>query len=138
MFAGQTRPLDDVAQARRQAQLAPPVTLPKLLTGLKVAADAPLGKGPSAHVLEGRQGDDRVRLYFDAQTGLLARMTVRISTPVGELPQQVDYKDYRTVDGVKLPFVLESNQGGQSTITTYREIKHNLPVDASVFAPQGK
>ncbi len=133
-FAGQVHPLDAVDEVRRDAQLAPPLTLPKLLTGLKVVADAPLTKG-TAHVVEGRQGDARVRLWLDAQTGLLARMTVRIPTPVGDLPQQFDYEDYRTVDGVKLPFVVKTNMGGEASTTTYSEIKNNVPVDDAQFAP---
>lgn len=132
-FAGQARPLDDVDDARRQAPLALPLALPKVLTGLKVVADAPLGKG-TAHVVEGRQGGALVRLWLDAETGLLARMTVRVPTPVGELPQQVDYEDYRAVDGVKLPFVVKTNQGGETSIARYSEIKHNLPVDDAAFA----
>ena len=144
-FAGQQRPLDDVDEIRRQAQLAPPLTLAKLLTGLKVRPDAKLEKGGSAHVLEGRQGDVRVRLWLDAQTGLLARMSVRIPTPAGDLPQQYDYEDYRVVDGVKLPFVVKNNRGGETSVTTYSAMKHNVPVDNAQFAqpkpaaaPQGK
>ncbi|MGZ3425807.1 MAG: c-type cytochrome, partial [Polyangia bacterium] len=136
-FAGQVRPNDAVDEVRRGAQFAPPLTLPKLLTGLKVVADAPLGKG-KAHVLDGRHGDARVRLWLDAQTGLLARMVVRIPTPVGDLPQQFDYEDYRTVDGVKLPFVVKTNMGGEASTATYSEIKHNLPVDNAQFAAPAK
>ncbi|MGZ3440459.1 MAG: c-type cytochrome, partial [Polyangia bacterium] len=136
-FAGQVRPNDAVDEVRRGAQFAPPLTLPKLLTGLKVVADAPLGKG-TAHVLDGRHGDARVRLWLDAQTGLLARMVVRIPTPVGDLPQQFDYEDYRTVDGVKLPFVVKTNMGGEASTATYSEIKHNVPVDNAQFAAPAK
>ncbi|HEX8953016.1 MAG TPA: c-type cytochrome [Polyangia bacterium] len=144
VFGGQARPLDNVDEIRRQAQFAPPATLAKLLTGVKVLADAPLDKG-SAHVLDGRHGDARVRLWLDAQTGLLARMSVRIPTPVGDLPQQFDYSDYRVVDGVKLPFVTKATMGGEVSVQTWTEIKHNAPVGDAAFAappppkaPQGK
>ncbi len=76
---------DDALETRREAQLAPPVTMAKLIDGLKVVADAPLPKG-TAHVLEGKQGELHVRLYFDAATGLLARVLSRATTPVGDLP----------------------------------------------------
>jgi zinc protease len=134
-FGGRSRPLDNVDEVRRQAQLAPPLTLPKLLTGLKVVADQPLDKGATAHVLDGRHGDARVRLWLDAASGLLARMTVRIPTPAGDLPQQFDFSDYRTVDGVKLPFVVKMTAGGETSTVTYAEIKHNLPVGDKEFAP---
>ena len=136
---------DDLADVRRDASLAPPLAWPKLFTGLKVVADAPLGKG-SAHVLKGKQGELGVRLWFDAQTGLLARVTVRQPTPVGDLAQQIDYEDYRVVDGVKLPFLVKQQKGGETSTETYSEIKHNAPVDEAQFAapketppaPQGK
>lgn len=133
-FAGQARPLDDVDDVRRQSQFAPPETLPKLLTGMKVLPDEPLDKG-TAHVIEGRMGETRVRLWLDAQTGLLARMSVRVPTPVGDLPEELDYSDYRVVDGVKLPFVVKFNEGGQPSTRTWTEIKHNVPVADGEFAP---
>jgi hypothetical protein len=132
-FGGRLMPLEGVASAQRDAQLAPPIGLPKLLTGLKVVADQPLGKDRSAHVLEGRQGDLRVRLWLDAQTGLLARVSVRQPTPAGDLPTETDYEDYRTVDGVKLPFLTKTNNAGELSSETVVEVKHNVPVDDKQF-----
>jgi hypothetical protein len=132
-FNGNARPQDNVEETRREAQFAPPLTFVALLTGTKVLADAPLDKG-KAHVLEGKQGDARVRLWFDATTGLLSRMTVRVPTPVGDLPQQVDYEDYRAVDGVKLPWVIKTNQGGETSTVKYSDIKHNAVIEDAEFA----
>ena len=136
-FGGRSMPLDSTASVQREAQLAPPLTLAKLLTGLKVVRDAPLAKG-TAHVIEGRQGELRVRLWLDAQTGLLARMTIRQPTPAGDLAEQIDYEDYRTVDGVKLPFVAKTNKGGHQSVETDSEIKHNVTVDNAQFAAPAK
>ncbi|HEY2743761.1 MAG TPA: c-type cytochrome [Polyangia bacterium] len=124
---------DDAVETRREAQLAPPVTMPKLIEGLKVVADEPLPKG-NAHVLAGKEGDLQVRLYFDAATGLLARVLSLAPTPVGDLPHQTDYEDYRTVDGVKLPFIDRERRGGHEFTQTYTEIKNNAPVDEKQFA----
>ena len=138
-FGGHTMPFEDTADLEREAQLAAPLTLPKLLTGIKALPDATVGKA-SAHVVDGRQGELRVRLFFDARSGLLTRMTVRQPTPAGDLAQMIDYADYRTVDGVKLPFRVETNKGGERSTDTVSEIKHNVPVDdAQLAAPaQGK
>jgi photosynthetic reaction center cytochrome c subunit len=135
MFGGHALPLESVAEVQREAQFAPPLTLAKLLTGLKVIADKPLGKDSTAHVIEGRQGELRVRLFFDAKTGLLSRMTIRQPTPAGDLPEQIDYADYRVVDGVKLPFSINQNRGGEQSIDTVTEIKHNTPVEPAQFTP---
>ncbi len=51
-----------------------------------------------------RPGRPPVRLYFDKQSGLLVRMVRYADTPVGRIPTQIDYADYREIDGVKIPF----------------------------------
>jgi hypothetical protein len=135
-FGGQSES-DDSPDIVREAQFAPPLTLPKLLKDLKVAPDAPLPKG-NAHILEGRMGELRVKLWLDAQTGLLSRVAVREPTPAGDLPFDIDYEDYRTVDGVKLPFVAKTNKGGNQSVETDSEIKHNVTVDNAQFAAPAK
>jgi hypothetical protein len=46
------------------------------------------------------------KLFFDVQTGLLVRRYVESDTPLGKLPLQTDYEDYRNVQGVKQPFII--------------------------------
>ncbi|HKO54379.1 MAG TPA: c-type cytochrome [Thermoanaerobaculia bacterium] len=46
------------------------------------------------------------RFTFDAD-GLLIRRVVLTDTPVGRIPQQTDYSDYREVAGVKLPHTIK-------------------------------
>jgi hypothetical protein len=36
---------------------------------------------------------------------------------------------------VKLPFVVKVNQGGETRVQTWSEIKHNVPVADGDFAP---
>ena len=43
------------------------------------------------------------RLYFSEQSGLLVRRTDEIETPLGSVPEQYDFADFRGVDGVKVP-----------------------------------
>jgi len=38
---------------------------------------------------------------FDVGTGLLVRRYTESDTPLGKLPLQLDYEDYREVDGIK-------------------------------------
>ena len=61
-------------------------------------------------VLQGRSGGQPVNLYFD-EAGLLVRNVRWNSTPVGTVPTQVDYSDYRDVAGVKMPFARSSSRG---------------------------
>jgi hypothetical protein len=88
------------------------------------------------YVLRGFGVDGRgERLYFDAQSGLLRRRISSISTMVGVIPEQVDYEDYRDVDGLKLPFTIRINTIDSffSSTRKFTEIKLNLPVDEMKF-----
>lgn len=45
-----------------------------------------------------------VKLYFDEHSGLLMRLVHFADSPLGLVPTQTDYDDYRSVDGVETPF----------------------------------
>jgi len=92
--------------------------------------------GKDVYVLRGIGVDGKgERLYFDAQTGLLLRRITTTPTMVGLIPEQVDYDDYRDVDGVKLPFTIRvtSIDSFYSSTRTFTEIKLNAPVDQTKF-----
>src|SRR5207244_13216762 len=79
-------------------------------------------------------GKSRIKLFFDNQSGLLLRQLRYTDTPVGTVPIQVDYSDYREVAGVKMPFhSVITWTNGQTTIEL-SEIQPNVPVDAARFA----
>src|SRR6185295_454528 len=92
--------------------------------------------GTDVHVLRGFGVDGRgERLYFDAQTGLLLRRISSTPTMVGIIPEQVDYEDYRDVDGLKLPFTIRVTTIDSFFSSTRKitEIKLNVPVDETKF-----
>jgi photosynthetic reaction center cytochrome c subunit len=88
-----------------------------------------------AYVVIGRrEGKPPLRLYFDEQSGLLLRLVRFGETPLGRMPTQIDYADYREVDGVKIPLRWTlARPGGRFTIQV-NEVKQNVPVDDAKFA----
>ncbi|HVO98509.1 MAG TPA: c-type cytochrome [Bryobacteraceae bacterium] len=81
-----------------------------------------------------RQGQPPVRFFFDANTNLLVRIVRYSDTPVGRMPTQIDYSDYREVNGVKTPFRWTlSRPNGRFTIQL-TEVKANVPIEDSRFA----
>lgn len=79
-------------------------------------------------------GKPMVRFFFDNNSGLLVRQVRYAETPVGRMPTQIDYADYREVDGVKIPFRWTlSRPNGRFTIQI-AEVKVNAPIDDSKFA----
>jgi hypothetical protein len=75
----------------------------------------------------------RQLFYFDSETGLLLRELVITKTMLAPLPEQVDFGDYRDVDGVKFPFTIRLSSVDNSTPLTITEVKSNVPVDESIF-----
>ena len=81
--------------------------------------------------------DDRthVRLFFDAQNGLLLRRIEERDGPVGRLPEQLDLSDYRPVDGTTVPLVQRLSLVDPWTGSTRRleQVAIDGPVDEAVF-----
>ena len=88
-----------------------------------------------AYVVAGqREGKPPIRLYFDKESGLLVRLVRFGETALGWLPTQIDYADYRDVDGVKIPYRWTlARPSGRFTIQV-NELKQNVSVDDAKFA----
>jgi hypothetical protein len=88
-------------------------------------------------VLDGMTTDGkRMRLSFDGATGLLVRRVTFTTSMVGLIPDQVDFEDYREIDGVKFPFTARASTievGNPISTRTFGEIKVNAAVDDSKF-----
>jgi hypothetical protein len=55
-------------------------------------------------------------------------------SPIGLNPTQIDYSDYRDVDGVRMPYrVITTWLDGKAT-TELAEIKPNVAIDAAKFS----
>jgi outer membrane lipoprotein-sorting protein len=75
-----------------------------------------------------------VKLYFDIKTGLLVRSVRYSNSPVGKVPVRVDYSDYRTVSGVKIPFKWVTTWTDGRTLFQLDSVQVNTAVDAARFA----
>ena len=89
------------------------------------------------YIVDGTTNDNRrMRLYFDATSGLLLRRTTTMPTMVGIIPDQVDLEDYREAEGLKFPFTARAagiEVGNPTSTRTFTEIKLNVPVDDAKF-----
>jgi hypothetical protein len=89
------------------------------------------------YVVNGTATDGkRQRLFFDSETGLLLRRITYTPTMIGVIPEQVDFEDYRDVDGIKFPFSARTSAievGNPVQTRKFAEIKLNAPVDESKF-----
>ncbi len=121
--------------ARLDAQLLFAAQIGKALSQWRSGFPVTTVGDTDVQVIEGTgAGKTRVKLFFDQKTGLLSRQLRYSSTIVGTNPIQIDYADYRDVDGVKRPFrwvVTWTN--GQSTYQV-NEYQSGVVIDAARFA----
>jgi hypothetical protein len=74
------------------------------------------------------------KLYFDAQSGLLVRRDFeRITIGDGIVLYEVDYEDYKDVDGLKLPSTVRRKTPDYSLTYRFTEIKQNVPIEDARF-----
>ncbi len=71
----------------------------------------------------------KIKLYFDAATGLL----VREELPAGEAVRTFDYADHRLVDGVLEPHTILISADKEQFEIKLAEVKHNVALDKAVF-----
>jgi len=85
--------------------------------------------------LTGKQGDVSY-FYFDASTGLIMKWQGTRKVGDKELPWETYFRDFREVDGLKYPFLVESAavESDQIQKITATKIEINIPLNESQFA----
>jgi hypothetical protein len=103
-------------------------------SGMRVSGVQKLGDRET-YVVENVTDTKSERYFFDSQTGLLLRKITLNKTMLMPFPEQVDFEDYRDVDGVKMPFVIRYSaiDTYDSWTRTFTEIKRNVAVADTSF-----
>lgn len=86
------------------------------------------GKAARAVTLTTARGV-RIKLYFDAASGLL----VKEELPIGESVKTFEYADYRAVDGVKDPFAITFSEDGERYEIKLERVTHQPQLDRAIF-----
>jgi len=121
----------NLANARIDALLAFPAALKQAFRQWRVGLTTL--NDDDVQVLQGiTAGQPPLNLYF-AESGLLVRALRFVDTAVGRLPTQLDFSDYRDVNGVKIPFRWTTTwTDGQSTVQL-AEATANVSIDPARF-----
>ncbi len=111
-----------------------PIRMKEVFTQLRPGRPDKIGDVAVLTLTGTRPGLPPVRFFFDANSGLLLRMVRYTENPLGRMPVQIDYADYRDIDGVKTPcrWTL-SRPNGRFTIQL-KEVKANVAIDDAKFA----
>jgi len=126
----------EVAQLQSTVGLLRHINLKQQFTSTRVRPAQKIGDRPVVVVIGTAPDNHQERLYFDAETGLLLRRISYMQTMIGLIPTQIDFEDYRDVDGVKLPFLMRVSAvevGNPVSERAFSEMKLNVTVDESKF-----
>lgn len=125
---------DEVSGLRRMAERYRPIKLDRP-GDLRISGVERVGSRDAYVAFSEPDSHTRRKWFFDVITGLLLRVQVTTETALVPLQQQVDYEDYRRVDGVMMPFIMRLSDGAPFSTSTYTftSIRHNVEVDDSSF-----
>ena len=120
--------------ARLDAQMAFPGGLKQFFTNWKVTYPSVVG-GKPVYVVQGSLPSGLLAtFYFDKQTGLLDRMVRYAASTMGRVPTQIDYSDYRPVNGVMMAYKFNYGWISGQEIYSLTDIQPNAAVAAAKFA----
>jgi hypothetical protein len=103
--------------------LRPPL-LSKAYAELRVVGRAAI---PDAAIMvEGQSARGGVhRMYFSDETGLLVRRTDEIDTPLGRLPENYDFSDFRRIGGVAIPMRIVWSRADYQVTFALSDVQHD-------------
>jgi photosynthetic reaction center cytochrome c subunit len=125
----------ELIMVKELGEAIPALEFRKQHTNVQVDAMEKIGDRPVYRVVgarkEGITALDRV--YFDAQTGLLARTYSTMQSVLGGFPEEISYEDYRDVSGLKVPFTMRVVSAEGYRTYTWAQVEANAPVEDSKF-----
>ena len=124
----------DIDAAAMDADLHFAAHLKTMFSDMRLRGVEKIGEHDAYLVVAGRGEKPPLRLYFDTHSGLLVRLVRYAETPLGRMPTQIDYEDYREVGGVKIPFRWTLARPSGRFAIQLTDVKQNIPVDDAKFA----
>jgi len=129
-----TRLLDgaEAEQARVEASWNADIEAHQLFPKIEAAADSPAGL--ECLVMTPRVGP-ALRNCYDRQTHLQVSQEGTRVTPQGDIPFRSTVSDWRTVGGLKIPYLTEGHMGPVTVVATVNDVTFDEPMDDKMFEP---
>ncbi len=126
-------PSFEVASAKPELDLQLPLHMKQLFNAVKTAATEKIGER-ECYVVAGMNSDEiAAKFSFDKESGYLLRILRYTKSPLGLNPTQIDYADFRTVDGLKVPFQETVARPNSRLTVQIEDAKFNVPIDEMKF-----
>jgi photosynthetic reaction center cytochrome c subunit len=124
---------DDLVRLKDLATLTPGLHLQKNYARVEVSGITKINDHDSYCVNASHATGAPDQYYFETQSGLLLRVSTQIDSPLGAIPQDTSYQDYRDVSGVQTPFAIRVARPDGESIYKWEQIQANIPIDGSRF-----
>jgi hypothetical protein len=124
----------ELSMAKRSSDFYYPLHLHELYPKMILKGEQKLGDRRT-YLVEADPGDGSlVRMYFDAETGLIARTDTKSDSPQGRMTTTWYLGDYREVDGIKAAFSRRRPNATGDFVVNVSEVLRDVPIDDSIFS----
>jgi photosynthetic reaction center cytochrome c subunit len=124
---------DDLIRLKDSAALIPGLDLQKTYPRVEVTSITKINGHEAYCVNASRATGAPDQYYFDTQSHFLLRVSTQVDSPLGAIPQDTNYEDYRDVSRVQTPFVIRIARPDGESIYKWEQIEANIPINVSRF-----
>ena len=125
----------ELEDARLEAVFDTDVRLKEIYPDMKVLGLSNIEGRDAYAVLTHEPGNKAVTFYFDVKTGLRIGEDSESPDANGKVEKtHYLFEDYRTSDGIQIPFKIRITSPSVSLNINVQEVRHNVPIDDSLFA----
>lgn len=126
---------DEKASMIRQATFNSELNWETLYKEVKAEAEEDVNGKPAYAVTMVTHDGQKSTNYYDKESGLLVKTMTVAKSPMGEIPMESWYAEYKEVDGIKVPHKTTiSSAMGMQIVMTIDSLKHNAELPADAFA----
>lgn len=101
----------------------------------ELAGSEKVGTADTYKILVTLSNGSKQTYWFDKTTHLIVKYHRIVVSAMGEVELHRELSDYRTIGGIKYPFLFQSTFGQNAYTTRIKTIKVNEAISSTVFAP---
>lgn len=124
----------ELAQSKLTNDFYRDLRLEKLFPKMELKGIEKVGEKDAYAIVATADGLPPETWYIDTQTGLMLRSDLTVSSPEGSQAMSFFYEDYRSVDGINVPFRIRSQTPSFTIVLNFTDVKLNVAIDESKFA----
>ncbi|MEL7265461.1 MAG: hypothetical protein AAFP69_11735 [Planctomycetota bacterium] len=120
-------------QAKTQMALSRNASLEDVFKSAKTTAATDFAGGAAYEVTAISKQDETIKLYYSKDQEMLVGMSMVASSPQGDVPVTVTFKDYKKQGPIMMSMSQEAKAGPMGMDIKITNVKFNVPVPAGSF-----